>query len=210
MKELQEIYLGKISEALLRFDACEQFLSVYQTKNEIFVFESAVLQMRKALEAVALAAIAPNKAKYSEYRSQAQKNGDFTKDYNARSILRFLASVNPDFYPRPISPPIPVSPGKWHYERRNDDSLSKSQFERFYDRLGKYLHSDNPWGSSKGVTNLTRDMSTALQATRKLLSWHFTVIRAPEFSGVWVVEAAGQGAAPRIVPGEAEGEFVVN
>ena len=99
----------------------------------MFVLESAILQMRKALEAVAFAAITPNKGQYAEYRAQAEKNSDFTKDFNARSILQFLGKINPDFYPMPTSAPIAVSPGNWHFDRRKDDSLSKDKFKSFYD-----------------------------------------------------------------------------
>ncbi|MGH8591781.1 MAG: hypothetical protein ACREXX_21435 [Gammaproteobacteria bacterium] len=77
------------------------------------------------------------------------------------------------------------------------------------DRLGKCLHADNPWGSAKGMQNLLADLPRVIGQLRVLLEWHFTVIRTPEFSGVWVVEAPANGNPPRILLGKAEGEFVV-
>lgn len=209
MTELQTIYLGKISEALARLSACERFLSTYNSSKDVFALESAILQMRKALEAVAFAAIAPNKNQYADYRAQAEKNSDFTKDFNARSILQFLGKINADFYPVPASAPIAVSPGYWHFDRRQDNSLTKEKFESFYDRLGKHLHADNPWGNDKGLDNLAKDIPEVISATRSLLSWHFTTIRTPEFFGVWVVEAPSSSAPPRVIVGQANGEFVV-
>jgi hypothetical protein len=209
MTELQTIYLGKISEALARLTVCENFLNSYNVSKDVFVLESAILQMRKALEAVAFAAIAPNKNQYAEYRAQAERNPDFTKDFNAKSILQFLGKVNADFFPLPASAPIAVSPGNWHFDRRKDISLTKEQFERFYDRLGKHLHTDNPWGNDKGLDNLVKDTPEIITTTRSLLSWHFTTIRTPQFSGVWVVEAPSNGVPPRIIVGQADGEFVV-
>ena len=209
MTELQTIYLRKISEALARLAVCERFLSSYRESKDVFVLESAILQMRKALEAVAFAAIAPNKVQYAEFRAKAEKNTDFTKDFNARSILKFLAKVNADFYPLPASAPIAVSPGNWHFDRRVDNSLTKDRFENFYDRLGKYLHADNPWGNDKGLENLTKELPEVISATRSLLSWHFITIHTPAFSGAWVVEALSNGAPPRIIVGQANGEFVV-
>lgn len=209
MTELQTIYLGKISEALARLSACERFLCAYTTSKDVFALESSILQMRKALEAVAFAAIAPNKSQYAVYRARAEKNSDFTKDFNARSILQFLGKINADFYPLPASAPIAVSPGSWHFDRRQDNSLSKEKFGSFYDRLGKHLHADNPWGNDKGLDNLAKDIPEVIAATRSLLSWHFTTIRTPEFSGVWVVEAPSSGASPRVIVGQADGEFVV-
>lgn len=209
MTELRNIYLGKISEALARLAACDRFLSSYNSSKDVFTLESAILQLRKALEAVAFAAIAPNKEQYAEYRANAQKSTDFTKDFNARSILQFLSNVNADFYPSPVSAPIAVSPGNWHFDRREDNSLTKEKFKRFYDRLGKHLHSDNPWGNDKGLENLAKDIPEVIAATRSLLSWHFTTIRTPQFSGVWVVEAPSDGQPPRVITGEADGEFVI-
>ena len=86
MTALQTIYLEKISEALARLSACERFLCAYSPSKDVFAFESAILQMRKALEAVAFAAIAPNKSQYEALRAKPETNSDFRKDYNARSI----------------------------------------------------------------------------------------------------------------------------
>jgi len=204
MTELQHIYLGKITEALARLAACDRFLSAYNDSKDVFVLEAAILQIRKALEAVAFAAIAPNKDQYAEYRAQAERSSEFTNDFNARSILQFLGKVNPEFYPLPATAPIAVSPGNWHFGRREDDSLTKEKFESFYDRLGRHLHADNPWGNDKGLQNLAKDIPEVIAATRSLLSWHFTTIRTPEFSGVWVVEAPSNGAPPRIIIGKAD------
>ena len=77
-----------------------------------------------------------------------------------------MSQVNPDFYPVPISDPIAKAPSQWHFDRRNDDSLTKEQFERFYDRLGKHLHSDNPWGNDKGITSLVKDIPKIISSTR--------------------------------------------
>lgn len=209
MLDLQTIYLEKISEALARLNACENFINLYKTSKDVFVLEAAILQIRKALEAVAFAAIAPNKSQYAEYRAQAERNPDFTKDFNARSILQFLSNVNPDFFPAPVSTPIPTSPGNCHFDRREDGSLTKNKFESFYDRLGKHLHADNPWGNSKGLDNLAADIPNVIWATRSLLSWHLTVVRAPQFSGVWIIEAPSNGNPPRVILGQADGDFVV-
>lgn len=207
--KLQAIYLSKVSEALARLSACESFLASYKISVNVFVLEAAVLQMRKALEAVAFAAIAPNKEQYAELRAKSENSADFRKDFNARTILQLLSSVNPDFYPRPISAPIQKAPGQWHFGSREDDSLTKKRFESFYDRLGKFLHADNPWGHDKGLNNLVKDLPDIIAAMRSLLSWHFTAIRTPEFSGVWVIEVPANGAPPRVVVGQADGEFVI-
>jgi len=206
--ELQTIYLDKISESIHRIRACESFLDHHQATNDFYSFESAVLQARKALEAIAFAAIAPSKIEYESFRAEAERPADFRKDYNARAILQYLSKINKDFYPTPLCTPIRKVDDFWHFDRKADGYITKSQFESFYDRLGKFLHADNPWGNNKGIQNLISDFPQVIMGVRGLLEWHFTVIRTPQFQGVWVVEVPSSGA-PRIVVGKADGDFVV-
>ncbi len=206
--ELQTVYLNKIGESVTRIGACESFLTQHRATNDVYSFESAVLQARKALEAIAFAAIAPNKTEYEAFRAEAQRPADYRKDYNARAILQYIGKINKDFYPTPLQAPTRKVDGSWHFERRTDGYLTKQQFESFYDRLGKFLHADNPWGNNKGTQKLIADLPEVITGVQGLLEWHFTVIRTPKFQGVWVVEAA-RGGAPRIVVGKADGDFIV-
>ncbi len=207
--QLQKIYLGKVEECLNRLKACESFLESYKETESIYFLESAILQMRKALECVAYAAIAPNKKEYKEFRAKADRQPDYTRDFHAGKILKMLSRINKDFYPKPVSAPINNGPGKWHFEKRVDESLTKKQFSSFYDRLGKFLHADNPWGNDKGIKNLLEDIPKVMESVKLLLSWHFTKISTPKFTGVWVVEAPFSGKKPKIIIGQADGEFLV-
>lgn len=207
--ELQAIYLGKVSEALSRLSACESYIESYKTSNDIYLFESAILQMRKVLEAFAFAAVAPNKDEYAKLRAKFTDSPDYTKDFNARKILQLLSDVNPDFYPKPVSAPISKGSNQWHFDSRKDNSLTRKKFESFYDRLGKFLHADNPWGNDKNHGNLFNDLPKIISAVRLLLSYHYTVIRTPHFNGVWVIQAPADGTTPTILVGQAIGDFVV-
>jgi hypothetical protein len=207
--ELQTIYLNKIKQALARLNACISFLTHHQTNNDPYMLDAAVLQGRKAMEAVAFAAIAPNRSEYEKFRAAAEKPADYRKDYNARAILQHLGTINPDFYPTPLLAPTKNAAGVWHFERKSGDFLTKKQFESFYDRLGKYLHADNPWGNDKAIKNLKSDLPGVIKSLQSLLDWHFTVIRTPDFNGVWVIEASFKGTPPRVIVGKADGEFVV-
>lgn len=209
--ELQAIYLSKIAEAIARSNACEAFLAQYSLSHDIVVFESAVLQFRKALEAMAFAAIAPNKSAYQLLRTKAETAADYRKDFHATRILKSLESINADFYPVALLEPKSQGSGKWHFERRILGVLTKKQFIAIYDRLGKFLHSDNPWGNPNVVTNLLAALPEKIAELRALLARHFTTIRSPEFTGVWVIEAPTSFSAcpPRIIVGTSDGEFVV-
>ncbi|WP_350015698.1 hypothetical protein ABNK63_11560 [Rhodanobacter sp. IGA1.0] len=207
--EAQEIYLSKINETLARLEACAAFLGTYTSTGSISLLEAAALQARKAFETVAYAAIAPNKARYKAFRAQTERPSDYRKDYNARAILQHLAKINPDFYPTPLLPPTQQAPGHWHFDLKVDGYLTKTRFESFYDRLGKFLHADNPWGSDKGFANLAADLPSTVSQLRGLLALHKTIVRVPNFSGVWVIEVPTDGRAPHILTAQATGEFAV-
>ena len=207
--ELQQTYLRKINETFERATACASFLGEYKSTNSIYAFEASVLQLRKAFECMAFASIAPNKATYEKLRLEADRPVDYRKDYNARKIIQLVSKVNKDFYPTPVLPAIKQEFRGWHFERKADGYLTKKKFESLYDRLGKFLHADNPWGNDKVVKNLVRELPSVLDQLDELLALHFTVIRTPEFNGVWVVEAGSSTTTPRVICGKANGEFVV-
>ena len=209
MVELQLIYLSKIDESLARVAAAETFLVGYEERRDVFALEAAMLQMRKALESMAFAAIAPNKVEYVKLRKEAENARDFRKDYSARKIVQALKQVNPDFYPVPVAAPSLIASKQWHFDRRHDDSLTQDRFETLYDRLGKFLHADNPWGHDKGYENIAKELPGVISAIRLLLSLHFVVIRAPAFQGIWVVESFADGRPSTVLTGQAAGDFVV-
>jgi len=113
--------------------------------------------------------------------------------------------INKGFYPIPLSPAIKIGPKKWHYPEREDKSLTMKNFSSFYDRLGKFLHADNPWGNDKGIKNLIKDIPEIMESIKLLLSFHSTNISTPQFRGAWVVEVPLNGEKPNIIVGRAVG-----
>lgn len=202
-----KIYLEKMTEALERLNACEEYLSANTESKKRFALESAALQLRKAMEAIAFAAIAPNKEQYAAIRNNAAKPADFRKDWQADSIFLILDKVNPDFYPDPLLQQTQVAPNAWHFGRPLNGYMKRKSFETMYKRLGKFLHSDNPWGTDKGWNQLSVDILDAITKIRVLLKKHRTLIRAPSFNGVWIVDAPNDGTPPRMIRAVAEGKF---
>lgn len=209
MNETHKIYVEKMEEVKRRLAFSKYQLAEYGSKKEIFFLENAILHLRKALENVAYAAIAPNKEAYAKLRQSAEKPIDFRKDYNGSKIIKLLGKVNKDFYPTPLLSPIQIDKGRWHFERRQGNYLTKNEFESTYDRLGKYLHSDNPWDHDKGFMNIAKDLPSIYEKIEALLEWHFTVVRHEKFGGLWVIEFGTSGKPARVVVGMAKGEFMV-
>jgi hypothetical protein len=104
------VYLDKMTEALNRLQKSEQYLAQFVKSTSVFELESATLQLRKAMEAIAFAAIAPNKQQYAAVRKSAGKSAHFGDDWKADSIFLILDKLNPDFYPDPLLEPVQVAP----------------------------------------------------------------------------------------------------
>ncbi len=109
----------------------------------------------------------------------------------------------------PLLAPFKQADNSWHFERLPGGFLTKDRFETFYDRLGKFLHADNPWGNDKGVSNFGASIPGVIASLRALLEWHATVIRSPTFNGLWVVEVPKDGRQPHVITAQADGDFVV-
>ncbi|MGH9425885.1 MAG: hypothetical protein ACRD2L_06210, partial [Terriglobia bacterium] len=62
--DLQSIYLAMVANAGTRLRAANVFLARHREDGSVPELEASILQVRKALEAIAFAAIAPNKSTY--------------------------------------------------------------------------------------------------------------------------------------------------
>lgn len=208
-KNLQEIYLNQMVEVRDRIHAAEFFINSFlDTKNNI-EFDCGVLQFRKALEATAYASISPNKEAYKKFRLKAEKNKDFTTDFNAREIFKNLEKINQNFYPLPLIPAVQQNDGTWQFGRKENGFLTKKRFVKIYDRLGKFLHADNPWDNNKHRPNLAKDIQTSIPQIRELLLLHGTFIRAKNHSEAWFVEVPLNEDKPKIISAIAKGDFAV-
>lgn len=196
-----------MSEAIGRLSASERYLEAYSLSSQLYELESATLQLRKAMEAIAFAAIAPNKQMYAAFRKNASKPTHLGDDWQADSIFLALKKVNPDFYPDPLLQETKAGPNAWHFGKPLDGYMKIRDFEKLYKRLGKFLHADNPWGNDKGWVNFAKDIPNAIKDIRALLKKHRTLIRAPDFNGVWIVDAPSDGTPPRMIKALAEGPF---
>lgn len=205
-----KIYLDLMTQALERLAASEKYLAAYQALGQLCELESATLQLRKAMEAVAFAAIAPNKQMYAAFRKNADRPAHFGNDWQADSIFLSLNKVNPDFYPDPLLPETRVGPNAWHFEKPVDGYMKRKNFETLYKRLGKFLHADNPWGDDKGWATFAKDLPEAIVKIRALLKKHRTLIREPRFNGFWIVDAPSDGTPPRMIRAIADGSFVTS
>lgn len=207
--DIEHIYLKNMRDVKRRLRYSEEQINVFNNTQEYIFLENAVLHTRKALECIAYASIAPNKKEYSKFRSAAKTPVDFRKDYHGAKILKQLEMVNKDFYPSPLVGPKSVGAKQWHFDRLKDGFLTKNQYIKLYDRLGKFLHSDNPWDNDKGYLNLAKDMPEGIEKIRALLQTHATFVQEKERRLSFVVDMGSEEKDVSIFTAVADGPFNV-
>jgi hypothetical protein len=203
----EKIYLRMMDEAMNRLAKCEQYVIEYGRTLSVYECEAASLQMRKAMEAIAFASIAPNKSEYIAAQKEVEKATNLRDDWNARRIFLLLSKINPDFYPKAMVREQTIGVGSYSFGTPGYGGMTQKRFETFYNRLGKLMHGDNPWGNAVDWAVVAAELSDAIRGLRILLSLHRTTIRKPNFNGVWIVDAPA-GLPAVMHRAEAVGEFV--
>lgn len=207
---LQKIYIDQMVEVRTRLSASYEYIERFFKSSDYIEFDCAVLQFRKALEATAYASISPNKEEYRTLRLKAKGGQDFSKDFKATAIFHNLEQINMDFYPIPLTPAIKQIDGSWQFGRKEKDFLTKQKFSRIYDRLGKFLHADNPWDTDKQRQNIAKDIRSSIPLLKNLLELHAIFIRTQNYQGVWVVDIPErQDSRPNIITATTQGDFSV-
>jgi hypothetical protein len=208
--DLQKVYIDQMIEVCNRLNASYEYIERFFKNSNYIEFDCAVLQFRKALEATAYASISPNKEEYRALRLKAKGGQDFSKDFKATAIFQNLEEINKDFYPVPLTPAIRQDDASWKFGRKENAFLTKKKFSRTYDRLGKFLHADNPWDKDKQRQNIAKDIKSTIPLLRNLLQLHAVFIRTQRYNGVWVVEVPEQGSLkPNIFTAISQGDFSV-
>jgi hypothetical protein len=207
--EIEEIYINNMRDVKKRLLYSECQLREFERTQDYILLENVILHTRKALECIAYASIAPNKKAYSKFRSEAKTPADFRKDYHGAKILKQLGMVNKEFYPLSLLEPKAVGVKQWHFDRLANGYLTKSQYIKLYDRLGKFLHSDNPWDNDKGYLNLAKDLPENFKRIRALLQVHVTFVQEKERRLAFVIDMGSETKDVSVLRAIADGAFKV-
>ncbi|MBR9828925.1 MAG: hypothetical protein GYB41_09815 [Oceanospirillales bacterium] len=142
--------------------------------------ESVGLQIRKILELIAMASLVANKHEYEKVYS------NFAKAWNAEYLLKDIARVNPDFYPKPVVEEPSNEPGvKNQLADREDDYLTKSEFVKVYKKCGAIMHASNPAGRKIGYNFYKKNLPEWRQKIINLLNNH--QIRLLNHTGFYLI-----------------------
>jgi len=190
-----EIYCQQMEEIKNRISEIQQFLASdgsFGDKN--FDYEFACIHLRKILELIAFSTLAANKNEYSRI------NKDFTKEWNAKQLLRSISKENPDFYPRPIKLGRNDKPGFRHFEIVGSGFLRKDDWLKLYSLCNKILHVWNPYDGKERRLNFERTIIEWVERIQKLLDTHY--VHLLNDRGVWIVSMVGPDGKVHAYPSE--------
>lgn len=150
-----------------------------QTAELIFV------QFRKTLEEIAFATLSANKEKYSEVHA------NFSRHWRAKDMLVVLDTVNPNFYPVPLPPPVEISPGKRSFgEPLTDGFVTRDDFVFLYKCSSEALHTHNPYREGDQTIRTKFTIQDWVARFQRLLSWHNTQLLNGDR---WIVNIPWEG-----------------
>ncbi|HLI17408.1 MAG TPA: hypothetical protein VKV22_03950 [Rhodanobacteraceae bacterium] len=160
-------YASLMKEIKLRVQVVDHLAS--GGGNALFVpttVECIYLQLRKVLELVAFGSLVANRVLYSKVHR------NFAKHWNARLLVKDLHRVNPNYYPRAIREVTPEDPAQPVQFVDREDGLSESEFVELYERCGRVLHADNPFGSKVDWEQYRQEITHWRQKLLNLLNSH--------------------------------------
>jgi hypothetical protein len=97
----------------------------------------------------------------------------FEKLWNARLILNDIERLNPNFYPKPIREVSGSKPGaKSDLKDITEGYLTKDKFLKVYEKCGKIMHADNPYGAQTDYGYYERSIPLWMEEIRVLLNSH--------------------------------------
>ena len=129
--------------------------------------ECMCLQVRKILELIALGSLVLNRQEFAKYHK------NFHKFWHGGRIMNDIEKVNPDFYPNPIEEILSQIEGvKYEWKNVKDGFLTKDDFVKTYEKCGKIMHADNPFGSKTDYSYYEKQISQWMTKISKLLKSH--------------------------------------
>lgn len=163
-----DLYCSLMNEVKKRDYAIDSILkkettTAYQATNLEFMY----LQMRKILELTSLASLVANK---EEFEKQKIKYANY---WNAERIMNDIESKNSMFYPKPVVEKLSKdSKIVSNIEDLKEGYLTRNEFVKVYEKCGKIMHAENPFGSRIDYSYYEKQIEGWLLKIRKLLNSH--------------------------------------
>lgn len=167
--------MGELKHRLLHIEKLSSNYKSVDGKHygeQVFVYESMCLQLRKVLELLAYSTLVANEQAIEPILS------DFSEYWRAKAIIKKVSSINPDFFPvsARISEQDHDGTVKALESAPNEEEFSLNEFEALYDACSQVVHSRNPY-SSKPMMPVGRPFVEWVQRIRRLLKTHLVYLK---------------------------------
>lgn len=198
MDSSQDLYRTQLMDIKKRMSVVRAFHqgnthAIYR----ITTVESCCLQIRKILELIAFGSLVANKEVYSQEREK------FATDWNAKFILRDMARINPEFYPRPILQNLSSKVGvesEWE-NLPESEFLTQEDFVKVYDKCGAIMHAANPFGKQIDTIGYQNQITDWCSKIINLLNAH-TIRLVGDEKNIYLFQMNEEGKWPSYTPFE--------
>ena len=168
-----DLYLQIMEEIKKRADSIIDILNKKRTTSfHATNIEFMCLQIRKILELISLGSLVAN---HKEFEEQKVK---YHKFWHAERILNDIEQLNPNFFPRPIIEKYSDDPKvAKQIVDKTDGFLTRKEFSKVYEKCGKIMHADNPFGSKVDYRYYEKQINEWLTKIMHLLSSHIIKLK---------------------------------
>ncbi len=178
-------YLECMEDIKRRIKFIKEFINGDSTLGqEDFDYELVCIHLRKILELIAFASLAAHKDIYS------QAHEKYIHEWRTDSLLKNIAKLNPDFYPKPLKAPTQDGSGIKYFEDSDKEFLTRDEFAKLLDLCSDVLHVWNPYTPRKRKINFETRVLEWINKIQWLLDIH--CIRLADGQDVMVVQMHGQ------------------
>jgi hypothetical protein len=140
--------------------------------------EYAALQLRMAIESIALASLVANRRDLEAASIAFHRKG-------ADAAGKVVKKLNPNYWPRPINVIPATTPGEsWRLEPITNGFLQECEWRSQWGYLSSLLHAKNPFTSKPDKV----DKSWALATAKRLGGIHDCVLRLMSYHQVTLVD----------------------
>lgn len=180
-------YCALMTEIKKRTQAISHMLMGFtKTSYKATNIEFMCLQIRKMLELISMGSLVLNK---EEFEAIGQRYAQY---WNARLILQDIERLNPNFYPIPIQEVPSTRPGVTNdLQNKINGFLTREDFVKVYEKCGKMMHANNPFGSQADFDYYTAKIPVWKDLIIGLLDCHIIHLKGVE--GFYIIHMHEDG-----------------
>ena len=151
-----------------------------------FDLEAAALQLRMAIELVALSTLVVNRQNLAEIETALGR-------HKWSEAMRLVERVNPNYWPEPFVPRV-GSGNMSELDRPTSPYLTKEGAGRAWSRLSELLHATNPFGTDRVDDTVVSRLCAIVSDLTQLLNFHTVDLGGREHLILATMDEPGTGA----------------